>query len=246
MAANIWKADRGTGFYIAFAWCALLAAAVGFSTTYWLPLARRTFGGSTIAHVHGLFFFCWIALLIAQAHFARARKIRVHQRLGYLSLPLALAMALSGLGVGMMAVRRDLAQGVGDFAYSQLVGVVFAMLFLLAFVGAAYATRKRPDRHKRLMVLATVAVLWPAWFRWRHLMPWVPQPDLWLAIVVADSLIVIAALRDRLKFGRIHPVYLWFGTLLIAENVIEYLMFDTGPWRALARSEFRLLEAFGY
>jgi len=246
-AANLWKADRGTFFYVAFAWVAVVAAAVGFSTTYWLPVARRSFDGPTVAHLHGLFFFSWIALLMAQVHFARAKKIRVHQRLGKLSLLLAPAMALSGFGVGMMAVHRDLAAGLTDPSpYSQLAGVVATMLLMLAFVGAAFATRSRPDWHKRFMLLATVALLWPAWFRWRHLMPWVPRPDWWLGFVVSDSLIVIAALRDRLKFGRIHPVYAWFGTFLILENAAELLMFDTALWRALAMGEFQLLTALGY
>jgi hypothetical protein len=218
----------------------------GFSTTYWLPVVRRTFAGPLVAHIHGLLFFSWIALLIAQVHFAKAKKIRVHRRLGNLSLPLALAMALSGFGVGMMAVRRDLAANVGDFAYSQLAGVVATMLLMLAFVCAAYATRRKPDWHKRFVLLATVALLWPAWFRWRHLLPWIPRPDFWLGFVVADSLIVVAALRDRVKFGRVHPVYAWFGTFLIVENIAELMLFDTPVWRSLAQAEFRLLDAVGY
>ena len=246
-AATIWKADRGTAFYIGVAWAAGIAALVGFSTTYWLPIARRTFAGPTVAHVHGLFFFAWIALLVAQVHFARARQIRTHQRLGNVALPLAAAMALSGFGVGMMAVRRDLAAGLTEPSpYSQLTGVVSAMLALLACVAAAYANRKRPDWHKRLILLATVAIWWPAWFRWRHLMQWVPHPDIWLAVVVPDSLLLIAALRDRMKFGRVHPVYLWFGSLLIADHVVETLLFDTPVWRASAQALFRLLAAVGY
>ena len=246
MAANIWKADRGTFFYVAFAWVAIVAAVAGFSTTYWMPMARRTFAGPAIAHIHGLFLASWIALLTAQVHFARAKKIRVHQRLGNLSLPLALAMTLSGYAIGMFATRRDVANRVGDFPYSGLIGTVSGMTILLAFVGAAYATRKRPDWHKRFMLLATVAVLWPAWFRWRHFMPWVPWPDFWLGFVVSDSLIVIAAVRDRLKFGRVHPVYAWFGSALMAEQLFEILAFDSGPWRVVAKNLFDLLEKLGF
>lgn len=240
-----WRADRGSSFYVTFAWVAVVAAVVGFSTTYWIPIARRTFAGPWIAHLHGLLFFVWIALLLAQVHFARAQKIRVHRRLGGLSLPLALAMAATGIGVGMHAVRRDLAAGVGDVAYSQLVGVVAAMSFLVVFVAAALATRKAPDWHKRFILLATIAVLWPAWFRWRHLMPWIPRPDVWLGLVVSDSLIVIAAIRDRTKFGRIHPVYAWFGTLLVVENVAELVVLDTPLGQTLGKALFTGLSAVG-
>ena len=241
MAGDLWKADRGSAFYLGFALVAALAALIGFSTTYFLPMAGGRFAGPAIAHLHGLLFFTWIALLIAQAWLARARRMRLHQRLGLAVLPLAAAMAVTGLGIGMFAVRRDLAAGGGDAAYSQLVGVVTGMLFLLIFVGIAWATRRRPAWHKRMILLATVAVLWPAWFRWRHLLPGLPRPDIWLGVVVSDSLILIAALRDQARFGRVHPAYLACGSLLIAEHVAEIIWFDSPGWRSLAKAMFDLV-----
>ena len=44
----------------------------------------------------------------------------------------------------------------------------------VALAIAAVLLRRRPDWHKRLMLLATMVVLWPAFFRFRHLMPFVP------------------------------------------------------------------------
>ena len=238
MTRDTWKRDRGTSFYLAFAAVAAVAALVGFSRTYFIPFAGGSFSGPPVAHLHGLLFFGWIGLLATQTVFARRKEIRRHRTLGAAALPLAAAMAATGVGVGMFAVRRDLGSGVGEFAYSQLVGVVTTMLFLLVLVGAALLKRRESDWHKRLMVLATVAVLWPAWFRWRHLLPMIPRPDFWLGVVVSDSLIVIAAARDLWKFGRIHPAYLWFGSLLIGEHVLEVLAFDTPPWRAIAKALF--------
>jgi hypothetical protein len=63
----------------------------------------------------------------------------------------------------------------------------------------------------------------------------VPRPDILLAIVVADSLILIAIARDALKFRRVHPAWLIFGLGLIAEHVAEALLYDTPAWRAAAR-----------
>ena len=246
MARNAWQGDRGSAFYVGFALLAATAALVGFSTTYFIPVATQHFAGPAVAHLHGLLFFGWITLLVTQAMLARRRRLRLHQRLGFVMLPLALAMAATGLGVGMFAVRRDLAAGAGEAAYSQLVGIVMAMAFLLLFVGIAWATRRRPDWHKRMILLATIAVLWPAWFRWRHLMPWLPRPDIWLAVVVSDSLILAAVLRDRLRFGRVHPAWLVFGSLLITEHVAEVFLFDTAGWRAAARAMFDLAAAIHY
>ena len=238
MARELWKGDRGSNFYLGVALVAVAAALVGFSTTYFLPMATGRFSGPFIAHLHGLSFFSWIGLLLVQIWLARRGRLRAHRRLGLAALPLALCMAATGLGVGMFAVRRDLAAGAGEGAYAQLVGVATAMLFLLLFVGIAYATRRKPAWHKRLILLATIAVLWPAWFRWRHLLPGIPRPDIWLGVVVSDSLILVAALRDRLRFGRVHPAWLIFGTLLIAEHVAETIFYDSAVWRALAKAMF--------
>lgn len=236
MASTAWKADRGTTFYLAAAGVGVAATLAGFSTTYFMPVAGSRFDGPVVAHIHGWLFFAWIALVVAQPALVRRGKSRVHRKLGLVALPLALAMAASGIGVGVYAVRRDLAAGMGESAYSSLIGVVMAMSVFLAYVGIAVALRKRPDWHKRIMLLATVAILWPAWFRLRHIMPWIPKPDITLAVVVADALIVAAMLRDRLKFGRVHPAYLIFGLGLIAEHIAEVMLVDSAPWRAVAKA----------
>jgi hypothetical protein len=239
--ARHWKADRAGSFYLAIAMVAVLAVAIGFSTTYFIPVAGGTFAGPPVAHVHGLLFMAWIAMLLLQPMLVRQGRSRLHRKLGLIALPLALAMAASGLGVGTFAVSRDLAAGGGGVAYSQLIGVVAAMTIFVVYVSIALAARRKPDWHKRMILLATIAILWPAWFRFRHLLPFVPRPDVILGVVVSDSLVVVAMARDRFKFGHIHPAYLIFGSLLIAEHVAEIFLFDTPPWRAAADAIYHVL-----
>lgn len=92
-----------------------------------------------------------------------------------------------------------------------------------------------------MMLLATIAILWPAWFRFRHLLPFVPHPDIVLGIVVSDTLILIAMVRDRVKFGRVHPAYLIFGLALVVEHVAEAVFFDMAAWRVAAMAIYRVL-----
>ena len=85
-------------------------------------------------------------------------------------------------------------------------------------------------------------MLWPAFFRFRHLMPWVPRPDIWLGLILADLPILIAAVRDRIIYGHVHPVWAIFGTLLIAEQTLETMvLFETTLWRDLGADIYRLL-----
>jgi uncharacterized membrane protein YozB (DUF420 family) len=216
------------------AWVAAAVALAGFSTTYLLPMAGARFDGPVVAHIHGALFFGWIALMVVQTTLIRRGDIRLHRAIGMVALPLALAMAISGVAIGVHATRRDVAAGGGDFAISSLLGTVTAMTMFAAYVCIGITVRKRPDWHKRMMLLATIAVLWPAWFRFRHFMPWVPRPEIWLALVAADAAIPIAMLRDRLAFGRVHPAYWIFGVGLIAEQTLEVLLFDTHGWRMVA------------
>jgi hypothetical protein len=91
--------------------------------------------------------------------------------------------------------------------------------------------RRRPDWHKRLALLATIQLLWPAFFRLRHLLPMVPKPEVTLALALAYSPILLAAVRDRWRYGRVHPVWLYVGTALILEQSLEVAFFDQGLQR---------------
>ena len=65
--AGIWAADRAQRFYIAVALFGLAAIAVGFSTTYFIPIAKHAFTAPRIVHLHGAAAFTWVCLLLAQA-----------------------------------------------------------------------------------------------------------------------------------------------------------------------------------
>lgn len=104
-------------------------------------------------------------------------------------------------------------------------------MFLLLVISAV-AMRRRPDWHKRLVLLATVVVLWPAFFRFRHILPEMPRPDIFLGLLLADSPILLAAIRDKLRFGQVHPAWKWIGTGVFIEQILESLAFETGLNRA--------------
>jgi hypothetical protein len=52
--------------------------------------------------------------------------------------------------------------------------------------------------------------------------------------VLADSLIIIAWIADRLTYGKVHPVLLYTGLFIIGEHALEVALFDSEPWRVLA------------
>lgn len=236
---NLWARDRAGRFYLAFGIVSLAAALTGFSTTYLLPMARSTFTAPAPVHLHGTLCLTWVLLFIAQALLVRARRTPLHRQLGMLGIPVALGVLASGMATAHWATTRDLE--TVPTAFTTMTGTLTSLAIFAAFVIFAVAMRRKPDWHKRLMMLATVVVLWPAYFRFRHLMPWVPRPDIWLAVVLADLPIVIAAVRDRVLYGHVHPVWAVFGTALIVEQATEVLLFETPFWSRMGETIYRAL-----
>lgn len=238
--ANPWAGDRATYFYLGFALVGLLVVALGFGFTYALPMARRTFSAPWFVHFHGATALGWLLLLIGQATLVRGARTRLHQRIGQIAVPLALLVWASGIATAIWAAQRDLPEQ-GTAATSSMAGTVTGLTLFLLLVGAAVAMRRRPDWHKRLALLATIQVLWPAFFRLRHLLPAIPNPDVWFALVLAYSPILVAAVRDYRCFGKVHPVWLFLGPAVVIEQSLEFVFFDQGPLRLFGQWFYSIL-----
>lgn len=227
---TVWMRDRATRFYFAFGLLGLLVVALGFGVTYAIPMARRTFSAPWFVHLHGATAVGWIVLFIVQARLVGVGRTSVHRPLGLAALPVATAVWATGIATALWAAQRDLpAQGTA--ATSSLGGTVSGLTLYLLLVAAAVACRRASDWHKRLIMIATIQLLWPAFFRLRHLLPDVPHPDITFALILAYSPILVAALRDHMRFGRVHPVWSLVGPALVIEQTLEIVFFDQGLHR---------------
>lgn len=83
-----------------------------------------------------------------------------------------------------------------------------------SFLNAGVLNRDRPDYHKRLMLLATIALLLPALARIVRMMglPILPVGVLG-GLVVINLYLIALIVFDFSRLGRVHPVTLW-GTLI--------------------------------
>lgn len=228
--ASIWAGDRAQRFYLGIGLFGLAAIPIGFSTTYFIPMSRGTFAAPAIVHLHGLCALSWVALLLTQTLLVLKGQTRLHMKIGQAGLPLAVAIWASGILTAAWGARRDF-PSQGAAAETSIIGTVTGMTLFLSFVIAAYVSRKRAAAHKRWIALATIAVLWPAISRWRHLLPAMDRPDIVLGLLIPDVPILIAMLRDRFRYGAVHPVWLIGGTFWFVEQGIEILAFDT-HWSA--------------
>ena len=229
-----------------FTWMGLLALfaiTVGFGRTYAAPMMRGTFEAPLIVHIHGVFALAWVLLFFAQPLLLRSGNPGAHRKLGSIGLPLALGVAGTMVPVGLHQAIRDANADFGPIAISSLLGTITSAILFIVLVIAGIAARRDREAHPRWLLLATLLVIWPAWFRFRHWFPQIPHPEVWLGVALPMAWVVVAMIRDRFVRGAVHPVLLFAGSALILEQSLEIILFDGPAWRATAGAIFDWMRA---
>lgn len=222
-----------------FLWAGLFGIAVaivGFSKTFFYPLLTGTFTAHPLVYVHGAFLFGWVAFFFTQARFVHMKKLRLHKRMGWVGGGLAIGVVLSTLVIATLASRRTAAAGELVQANSELFVIMIEMAMFSALIASALLLRKRPETHKRLMLLALIGSLGPAWFRFRHYFPEVGNPIFFYSVLLADSLILIAAVSDLIRTGKVHWVYPVVGGGMVMVHLVEVFGFEWPGFQALANA----------
>jgi hypothetical protein len=227
---------RPLSSYVIIGLIGVLAVIVGFSKTFFLPLSRGAFHAPLAVHIHGVLAFGWVIFYCLQTYFIHRRNIHTHRSMGWIGALLAVGVSLTMFPAGMFQVKRDLQLGLGDTAISAIVGVVTSGILFSSLVFIGFYFRRKPEVHKALMLVATVFVLWPAWFRFRHFFPPVPRPDIWFGLVLSNSILLVALTIDYLQRGRVNKTLVYVGAFIVLESTLEVIMFDSPWWRMLART----------
>lgn len=220
--------------YSGWALAGLAVAVVGFASTYLLPGIRGEFRAPPIVHIHGLFAFGWLLILVAQTQLVRTRRILWHRRLGVAGASCAAGLVLTGVPVGEWATRRDLAAGLGDIARGQYVNILIELAVFGGLVLAGLLKRHDREWHKRLLLLATISVLGPAWFRFRHLFPDVPNPLITFSLL-ADAVLLVVIGQELATRRRVHIAFKTTAPLMVLVHLAELFLSQSPPWLALAR-----------
>lgn len=230
-------------FYVTMAGLFVAIAFAGFFGTYWLQVARGTFNGSPLLHVHGLLFSLWTLFFFSQATLMANRKVRQHRAWGMLDISLATAMVFLGLAVAIEGLRNRVEAGYGDAARAFVITPVTAVILFAGLVTAAIVNVRRPEWHKRFMLVATASILQAPIARFFFLAatgggpgmrpglgPPAPIERNFAPGFVVVLLVAAAMIHDWRSRGRVHPAYWWgFGSLLLVyalRPVIGY----SGGW----------------
>ena len=218
-------------FFTSMSLACIVAVFVGFAPTYYLKTYFRNAPLTPLVHIHGLVFSGWILLFFLQTVLVATGRIQIHRRLGVVSAIWAVLLVVAGTATALAFVRRNVPTG-GTRALAFLATPVADMVVFAILTAAAILNRHRPAAHKRLMLVATIGLLGAAVSRWPLTFV---QRGPTAFFFVTDLFLLPGIGYDLVRLRRIHPAYLWGGTLLIASQPLRGLVGRTHIWQSLAR-----------
>jgi hypothetical protein len=207
-----------------------LAVFAGFSRTYFLKLHYGTPALSLLLHIHAVVFSSWILLFAAQTTLVAAHRTDLHRRLGVAGAVLAGTLLIMGTTTAILRVRGGSAPIPGVSGLAFLAIPLFDMVTFAILAGTGLALRRRLETHKRLMTLATIALMSAPLAR----IPWVRQAGPPAFFGLTDLFIVAMLVYDLATRRRVHPATVWGGLVLVALQPLRLMISGTAAWTAFA------------
>ncbi len=220
-----------TGFFLVMAVIMALLNVAAFS--FFALMGISSFGAPLYVHVHAITFFGWVAIYVAQNVLAATGSMALHRRLGWIGAGWTLAMVVVGSLTNIYTVQR----GLVPFIFSPAYFLVMNPINILCFAGlvlAGVAVRANTGWHRRLIYCGMASIMGPAFGRL------LPPPVLIAAgiptvIGLLLLFLLIGAVRDQIKFGRVHPAWLvgiavhlamWGSIELISKSALGVALYD--------------------
>jgi hypothetical protein len=211
----------------------------GFGPGLFADPASRRGAPTTAVMLHALVFGLWLLLYLTQTVLVRHDSRALHRRLGWVGVPLAVCVVIVGYMTATAQGRRGFAlwwdPSVTTNALEDMVHPLGDLLTFSILVTAAILGRRRPEAHKRFMLLATIGSMMAAPVA--HIMANFPAlRDTPVILLPLALLYFSSAIYDRVAHGRIHPVSLWGGLALFAfANVRAAVIGPSAAWHRFAQ-----------
>jgi hypothetical protein len=233
-------------FFAVMAGTILLLVLGGFTPTLYLRPLFRPMPIPVYLYVHGIVLTAWFAWFFVQTLLVQVGRTAVHRKLGVVGAVLAAVIPFAGLMATLLQVSRVVSLGIDlDADASVFVGLglsgipvkqfeanlVFGNLSsVISFAVLAWTgilLRKRAALHKRLMLLATIAIVGPALARLSRLSIFGASEQSPFQVVVVLALVGAVIVHDvitlrKIKlvtvFGAALPFALFFASIVVAQS----------------------------
>lgn len=235
-------------FYLGLAFVCAAIAIGGFAPSYWLQLPAGTFKGSPLLHIHGALATAWVVFLISQSSLVTRGNVARHRDWGLFGISLASVLTVVAVMVAVESMTTKLEQGQGNPVRAFLIVPMSGILMFAGFTAAAVANIRRPEWHRRFMIVGTVALLGAAMARVFFffaigggpgvrpgLMGAPPPPAIPMVSGLLLQLILVAGMvYDKRKHGHVHPAWIYGFAIMTAVTLLRVPVGNTDLWLAIA------------
>ena len=220
-------------FFSAMSAIAAVVIVTGFGNTY----GPKVLGGTpvpSIIHLHAAVFASWLVLFVAQTLLVLRGRIKLHQQVGNWGMALAGLMLVVGVLTAIAAARLG-HRGIPGVEFSDPEGFlllnVSATLVFSVLVAAAWLYRRKPQIHKRLMLMAVMGgLIGPGASRLPLVAGHTPAIG---ALVMA--FLLAGPIHDLITRRRIHPAYIaGFVVAMFALPPVVAALAATPAWHRVA------------
>lgn len=222
-------------FYVAIALITAAIVFLGFARTFFFNAIFAQGYLGTLRIVHGTVFSLWLVLLLVQTTLVARKRTDIHRRLGIFGFVLASLMVIVGLMMAFNAAKYGFhAPGLPPPLIFVAVPF-FDILVFAALIAAAFYYRRKPEIHKRLIIVATISILPPALARLCLLSPALMKTLPFSAFLGADLVLIGCVLYEYSKTKSLQRAWLWGGLLFFLSFPLRMLIASTTAWQSFAR-----------
>jgi uncharacterized membrane protein YozB (DUF420 family) len=218
-----------------YRWGSIALAAIvfgGFARTYYLKTFFQLPPLPALVHVHSVVMTLWVLTFLTQVRLVAKRRVDLHRRVGAAGAVLAVLVLVTGVLTGIEAARNGNSPGPPPLVFLVVPIVDITVFAILCGLGLAF--RRRSEIHRRLMLLASLGILTPAFARPILLAGLAPVAPL-IAFGLTDLVILACIIYDTRVHGRLHPAFGYGGALVIASHPFRLWFGGTAAWLAIAQ-----------
>lgn len=221
------------GLFVGAAFVALLVVLAGFSRSFYLRPLFIDVPLPLLVHLHGLVMSSWIALFLAQCFLVVSRRVALHRQLGVFGVFLAAAVVVIGAATAINAGRLGrLPPGLPPFDF--LCAVLTELAAFAVLIGTGLALRRRPDTHKRLMLLGSLLIVDAAFTRILIQMHLIEHVVAHTDAMLRDFLVLVCIAVDTMRTRRLHPAFGFGAPLVFVSDPLADWIAATGWWHRAA------------
>jgi hypothetical protein len=219
------ESHRRSEFFLYVSYALLVIVLIGFSPTYYLRAFFDVPAIPLYVYGHGAALTAWFIWFCVQTTAVNYGRVALHRRLGVVGITIGILVILSGT-VSAMGLAARLLEKYGniDSDIFRITGVVWGNIgMMVAFTGflvAAVLNRRKSEIHKRLMYLASIGIILPAFGRIAKF-PMIDLPEPPFVFGCLLMLLGMLVIFDKKNRGSVHRVT-WVGGIALFANLIFF------------------------